>query len=268
MFDFLISAWRNRVLIGRLARREIEGRYRGSFLGLLWTILMPLAMLGIYSFVFGGVFGARWNRPHTNTIAEYGFPIILFSGLVVFTLFSDAANSAPRLILSNRAYVTKMVFPLEVLPFVTLLSSLFTAVISMGVLLVAYIILYGLPPVTIVALPLVLVPILLVTVAFTYLLSSLGVFLRDLDHVIPLLTTAMLFMSPVFYQVDRLPKFAQVLIYLNPLTIGVNEVREVLFWARWPDAALWLAYLTASLLLASLCAYWFERTKKAFADVL
>ena len=268
MFEFLELAWRHRLLIARLARRELEERYRGSLLGLVWTILMPLAMLGIYSFVFGGVFGARWNRPHTASIAEYGFPIIMFSGLVVFTLFQEAVNRSPRLILTNRAYVTKMVFPLEVLPFVAVLSSLVTAAVSLAVLFAAFIIFYGLPPFTVVSLPLILLPIALITLGFVYLLSSLGVFLRDLEHVMPLLTTAMLFMSPVFYQIDQLPAGVRILIYLNPLTIGIDQMRQALFWGQWPNPAIWLAYLTAAALFSALCAYWFSRTRKAFADVL
>ena len=266
--DFLTLPWTRRSLISRLARREIEARYRGSFFGAAWVVLMPLVMIAIYSFVFGTVFRARWATPAGEADTSYNFAMLLFGGLIVFNIFSDAIVRSPGLVLENQSYVKKVVFPLEILPWVVMATVLFNAFVTFVVFMAFYVALYGLPPVTILLLPLVVLPIVLITIAGTYIFSSLGVFLRDLRLLVPLLATAMLFMSPVFFPVSAVPEAFRPLMLVNPLTIGINEVREVIFWGTVPDPAEWLIYTLAALIAAWAGHAWFTRTKKAFADVL
>jgi lipopolysaccharide transport system permease protein len=269
MPTFVNSIWSHRTLIWRLVRREIEARFRGSFLGLFWAIIVPLIMLAVFSLVFGTIFQGRWARPENSAVvSEYAFPMILFAGLIIVGILSDPLVRAPGLVMENVAYVKKVVFPLEVLPFVALISALVTALISFAVFLAVFVMMYGLPPATIFLLPIVLLPLLLIVLGIVYFLASLGVFLRDLRHVMPPLTTAMLFLSPVFYPPEAVPEGYRWLLYANPLTSAVIQAREVIFWGRIPDLTEWSVFLVLSLLVAIAGALWFMRTEKAFADVI
>lgn len=269
MFSMCSIVWANRILAWRLARREFEARFRGSFLGLFWAVIMPLAMLGIYTFVFGSIFNARWVRPdQPAVVVEYGFPLVLFSGLIVFGILAEPLARAPSLVMENVSYVKKVVFPLEILPFVTLISALINTSITFVVFLAVYLAGHGLPPATIVFLPIVLLPVMLMTLGIVYLLSSLGVFLRDLKQVMPILTTALLFLSPVFYPLTAVPEAYRGLMLLNPMTLGVLFAQDVIFWGQLPDPIAWVIYMLASSVIFAVGSWWFLRTKKAFADVL
>ncbi|MBY0509096.1 MAG: ABC transporter permease, partial [Rhodospirillaceae bacterium] len=174
--EIAASLWRHRMLIAMLAKRDALGRYRGSAMGILWSFFHPLLMLGVYTFVFSGVFKARWTFGQGSP-GEYA--IILFAGLIVFTLFSECLTRAPTLILSNVNYVKKVAFPLEILPWVIFGSGLFHLAISLGVWLLFYVVVFGLPPVTALLLPVALLPLVLVIMGMIWFLAALGVFLRD-----------------------------------------------------------------------------------------
>lgn len=267
MLPFLTTAWTNRTLLRRLARREVEARYKGSFLGIAWAALIPLIMIGIYAFVFGSVMRTRWVQPEESD-QTYSFAMLLFGGFIFYTVFAEAVGRAPGLMLENPAYIKKVVFPLDILPWVVVVTALVNAGIAFAVFLVIFVVLYGLPPLTILLLPFVALPLVLITLGLTYVLASFGVFMRDLRQLVPLITTALLFLSPVFYPLDSVPAAMRPVIALNPLTIGIVELREVIFWGRAPALLEWATYTAASFAVASAGYWWFARTKKAFADVL
>lgn len=261
----LASLWRNRTLIASLVKREVIGRYRGSVLGLFWSFFNPLLMLVVYTFVFSVVFKARWNA---GSDSKLEFALVLFAGLLVFNLFSECVNRAPLLILSNVNYVKKVVFPLEILPWVALGSALFHSAISFSVWLAFYLIFFGAPQPTMLLLPLVLLPLLLLTIGLSWILASLGVYLRDVSQLIGLVTTTLMFLSPIFYPLSSLPKEYQPLLQLNPLTPIIEQVRDVLIWGQVPDAAGLCVFILATALIAWLGFAWFQKTRKGFADVL
>lgn len=263
--EMLASLWRNRSLILALAKREVLGRYRGSAMGLLWSFFNPLFMLSVYTFVFSVVFRARWN---TGSDSKTEFALVLFAGLIVFNLFAECINRAPGVIISNVNYVKKVVFPLEVLPFVTLVSGLFHAAISLGVWLLAYILFFGIPHATVLFLPLILMPLLLLVMGLSWTLASLGVYVRDVTQFITILTTVLMFVSPIFYPASALPDAYRSVLYLNPLTTVIEQLRAVLYFGRSPDFVLLAIYCGAALLIASLGFAWFQKTRKGFADVL
>lgn len=263
--EMVLSIGRNYNLIKALTQREILGRYRGSIMGLLWSLFNPIFMLIIYTFVFSVVFKARWN---TNSDSKTEFALVLFAGLIVFNLFSDCINRAPNLILSNVNYVKKVVFPLEILPWVTLASALFHTLISLAVWLIAYTILFGMPHLTALLMPFVIMPLLLLIMGFIWILASLGVYLRDVNQFIGLLTTVLMFLSPIFYPITALPEKYQHLLLLNPLTPVIEQTRAVLFWGKFPDPTSLLIYTGCSALFASIGFAWFQKTRKGFADVL
>ncbi len=259
------SLWANRQLIARMGQREIIGRYKGSAMGLAWSFITPLFMLAIYTFVFSVVFQARWG---TSEESKTQFAVVLFAGLIVHTLFSDVINRAPQLVLGNVNYVKKVVFPLEILPVVQLLSATFHALVSVAVLIAAQLVFQGSLPITALLLPVVLLPFLLLTLGLAWCLASLGVFVRDVGQTISLITSVMLFMSPVFFPVQSLPPALQPWMHLNPLTFVIEQVREVVVWGRLPDWQGLAVYSLASIATAWLGFAWFQKTRKGFADVL
>jgi len=261
----LATAWRHRALIARLARREIESRYRGSLLGLTWSVATPLLMLAVYTFVFSVVFKARWG---TGPERRGEFALILFSGLVTFGLFSECVNRAPGMILENVSYVKKVVFPLETLAWVGLLGALFNMAIGVLILLVGHLALGVPPPLTCLLLPILLVPLCLLVLGTTWFLSSVGVFLRDIRQIVPVLTTVLLFVSPIFFQASAVPERFRSILSLNPLAPTVENVRAALFFGQWPDWGSWGLSLGMSAAVCWLGFAWFANTRRGFADVL
>lgn len=263
--EAVASFWRNRSLITALVKREVIGRYRGSFMGILWSFFNPVFLLVVYTFVFSVVFKARWN---TSSDSKTEFALVLFAGLIVFNLFVECINRAPSLILSNVNYVKKVVFPLEIFPWVALGSSLFHALISFSVWLIAYVILFGLPHVTVLLLPMVFMPLVLFIMGLSWALASLGVYLRDVSQLISIITTVLMFLSPIFYPATALPEKYRHFLFLNPLTLVIEQARDVLFWGKSLNWMIFIAYFTAAAFIAWLGFAWFQKTRKGFADVL
>lgn len=259
------SLWVNRRLLRALVAREVVGRYRGSVMGILWSFFNPVFMLLVYTFIFSVVFKARW-QPHSDSRTE--FALVLFAGLIVFNLFSECINRAPTLVLSNANYVKKVVFPLEILPWVSLGASLFHSLISLAVWLAAYLIFFGLPPATVLLLPLIVAPLGLLIMGLSWALASLGVYLRDVAQVTGIFTMAMMFLAPVFYPATALPEEFRSLLYWNPLTQPIEDMRAVLVWGRMPDFRGLAIYTAGCALAAWLGFVWFQKTRKGFADVL
>ena len=263
--EMLASLWRHRELIKASAKREVLGRYRGSAMGLLWSFFNPVFLLAVYTFVFSEVFKSRWGGG-SETKTEYA--LVLFAGLIVFNLFAECINRAPGLILANANYVKKVVYPLEILPVVGLLSALFHTAISLGVWLLAYLVIFGVPHLTVLYLPLVVLPFGLFIMGLSWALASLGVFLRDVGQVIGLITTMLMFLSPVFYPTTALPETYRQLLFLNPLTPVIEQTRAVLYFGMPPDFNMLAVYWAATFIIAWLGFAWFQKTRKGFADVL
>lgn len=262
VFTSLLVHWE---LIKRLVRREIEARYRGSLLGLLWVIILPIVMLIVYTFVFTVIFKARWSSS-TETHGE--FALLIFSGLIVFNFFAESLNRAPGILLENVNYIKKVVFPLEILSWVIIGTALFNAFTSFMVLLVGYAIIIGTPPITALLYPLMVLPLIFFTFGVTCFLASVGIFVRDVKHIVAVCTTILMFLSPIFYPVESLPTNFQKLVYANPMTVVLEITKDVLFWGKIPDPLVLSIYLVISLITAKIGLEWFLKTKKGFADVV
>jgi lipopolysaccharide transport system permease protein len=260
------SLRRNRQLISKMTRRDVVGRYSGSMLGLAWSFFNPLLMLVIYTFVFSVVFKSRWGAGVGESKTDYA--IVLFTGMIVHGLFAECINRAPTLILANVNYVKKVIFPLEILPWVALGSALFHAVISLVVLLLLQLLLNQNMPWTVVLFPLVLLPLILATMGFAWFLASLGVYVRDIGQVTGIFTTALLFLSCVFYPLSSLPEKYQYLMKFNPLAYIIEESRNTLIFGRIPDFSQWAIYMIIGIIVAWLGFAWFQRTRGGFADVI
>jgi len=248
-----------------MIRREVAGRYRGSLMGLAWSFLNPLLMLAVYTFVFGSVFKAKWGVAHESTS---GFALVLFSGMIVHGLMAECLTRAPALILDNVSYVKKVVFPLEILPWVMVGSALFHTLVSLLILVTANLLMFGRLSWTVSLLPVVLLPFLLFLMGLVWFLAGLGVYLRDIRQVMGVLTTMLMFLAPVFYPISALPPAVQPWVWLNPLTAVIEAVRAVVLHGQMPA---WLplgAYALVALVVFLVGFTWFQKTRRGFGDVL
>jgi len=269
LFALVRSLWIHRQLLGQMTRREVVGRYRASFLGLGWSFLNPLLMLCVYTFVFSVVFKARWGvSPEGGEESRAMFAIVLFIGMIVHGVFAEILNRAPSLITGNVNYVKKVVFPLEILPVVSACVALFHALASLVVWLLAYVVFIDVPHWSVLLFPVVMLPLLLLALGIAWLLASLGVFIRDIEQTISIITMIMMFLSPVFFPVKSLPEEIQPLIMANPLTFIIEQARDVLIWGRLPDFSGLLGYMAVALIILWAGFAWFQKTRKGFSDVL
>lgn len=259
------SFWRNRGLIWALTKREVLGRYRGSVMGILWSFLNPLLMLAVYTFVFSTVFQARWAG---GSDSKTEFALLLFAGMLVFSIFSECVNRAPSLILSNPNYVKKVVFPLEILPIVSLGAALFHLLVSLLVWVLFYTVAFGVPKSGILMLPVVLFPFTLFVLGLSWFLAALGVYLRDVGQFVGVVVMALMFLSPIFYPLSALPEGYRELVALSPITAAVDQARDLMFWGKPLAWGSWLVYLVISLVIGWLGFAWFQQTRRGFADVI
>ncbi len=258
------SLWRNRQLIVQMTKREVVGRYKGSVMGLAWSFFNPVFMLVVYTFVFSVIFKSRWGGDESRTL----FALVLFVGMIVLGLFSEVVNRAPSIILANVNYVKKVVFPIEVLPVIAMGAALFHALISLSVLLMAFLLFNGFLHWTVIFAPLILLPLVIMTLGISWMLSAIGVFLRDVSQSIGLITTVLMFLSPVFYPVTAVPERFRPFIMANPLTFIIEQAREVLIWGHLPN---WIglgSYTLVATMLAWAGYTLFQKMRKGFADVL
>lgn len=261
----LASLIAHRGLIANLVRREVAGRYRGSMLGLLWSILNPVLMLAVYTFVFSEVFKTRWIG---GSGSRTEFALVLFAGLMVFNFFAECVNRSPALILGNVNFVKKVVFPLEILSIVALGSAAFHLGISLLVWSLFYVVTMGAPPATVLLLPVVLAPLLVLTLGLSWLLAAVGVFLRDVTQVIGVVVMVLMFLSPVFFPVASLAADLQPFFYLSPVTVAIEQARDVMVWGHLPGWATLGAYTAVAMLVAWIGFAFFQKTRRGFADVL
>jgi lipopolysaccharide transport system permease protein len=259
------SLWQNRGLLTALIKRDVVGRYRGSFLGIFWSFVHPMFMLAVYTFVFSVVFQARWGESDGSKVE---FALVLFAGLIVFNFFAECVNRSTTVIVSNVNYVKKLVFPLEILPWVVVGSAMFHGLISLLVWLFFYLVVFGLPGITFLLLPVVSLPLIFLSIGLSWFLSSLGVYLRDISQLVNIVTTILMFLSPIFYPASALPDRAQPLLLVNPIAPALEQIRGVLMWNELPVWNDWLIYALGTAILFWLGFAWFQKTRKGFADVL
>ncbi len=268
-FEIFLSLKRHYPLILQLIKREVVGRYRGSLLGMLWSLINPILMLAIYTFVFSVVFKIRMDQQDGSIYDDkFAFALVLFVGLIIFNLFSECLSRAPGLILANVNYVKKIIFPLEILPWVNLGSALFHASISFSVLL-GFLLLIDHPiHWTSIYLPIIVLPLLFLIIGLSWFLASIGVFVRDIGQFIGLILTMLMFMSPIFYPASALPASVRDYLFLNPLTFIIEQTRTVILYGQSPNWIGLAVYYAIALLIAWAGMVWFEKTRKGFADVL
>jgi lipopolysaccharide transport system permease protein len=265
LLSFIRTLCTQRELVRELVRSDLAGRYRGSMLGILWSLASPLLLLAAFTFVFGTVFRTRWGGAVTS---QGDFALVLFPGILLHSLLAESFNRAPGLVTAVPNYVKKVVFPLDLLPLVAVITAVFHALIGFAVLAVALVIAHGMLPLTAIAVPAIIAPYVVLILGVTWVLAALGVYLRDIAQVIGLVTMLLMFLSPVFYPVSALPEAYRGWLALNPLALPLEATRGALIWGQWPDWSALGIYTIIAIVVAGAGYWWFQKSRKGFADVL
>jgi lipopolysaccharide transport system permease protein len=267
--DFLVgmfrAMWRHRHLASLLIARNVEASFRGSVLGKLWTALVPLLRLAVYTTVLGLILRVRWPGHH-NTSLETA--LLYFVGLTFYDVFMEAIAAGPNLMADNVNFVKKVVFPLEILPCATVGAAFVRLGVTSAILLLFFLIIRGVPPPAAVSIPLIIAPFALIVLGGVWFLSALGAYVRDLRQLTGVLALVMMYLSPIFFPLAMVPQRARAFFYVNPLAFPIETTRGALFSGQWPAWWALLAYAAVAWLFAALGYRWFVRTKPGFADVL
>ncbi len=266
LYSLIESILKNKDLILQLTKRNILLKYRGSLLGFIWSFLQPIIQLAIYTFAFSIVFKAKWGIENES---HFDFALILFASLNVFNLLGDVMRESPFLILNHTSYVKKVVFPLELLPIAHLLTVAFNTTISLIIFILLFAFLGASPiPMSIFMLPLILVPLMFLSLASAYFISSLCVYFRDIAQIVGNAVTVLMFVSPVFFSIDRISQKYQWLLLLNPLSHILDASRSVMIFGRYPQISYLVAYWLLSILALALGYWWFQRSRISFGDLV
>ncbi|WP_284194167.1 ABC transporter permease [Vibrio zhanjiangensis] len=260
------SLLKNKNLIYQLCKRDILSRYRGTAIGLAWSVFIPILMLALYTFVFSFVFKARWGD--ATDLPKEIYALVLYTGMIVHALFTECLSRSATLMHSNISYVKKVVFPLDTLSWVVFLSSLFQAFIGIFLLLLANLFITGNLFLTILFIPIVLIPLFLIIMGISWFISSVGVYFRDVSHLTGVCSTVLMFASPIFYPVTMLPENIRPFIYLNPLTYFIEETRNIILWGEFPAPENLIVSYIIAVPIAVFGFSFFQRTRRGFADVL
>jgi lipopolysaccharide transport system permease protein len=265
--SFLADFARKRDLWWQFTVRTIEMRHRGSYLGIIWSVLNPLLMLGLYVFVFGFIFKGQL-RAHSGD-SRVDFALGLFLGLILFNVIADTIAVGPTIIVTQPNLVKKVVFPLEVLPLSQLGAFWFHLLISLALLLVGMLVLGRSPPlIGLLWLPVLLLPHLLLTTGMCWLLAALGVFFRDINQVVGFMSQIILYASGIFYSTSIIPPAGWAVLKWNPLLETVQLARATLLWHQPIDFG-WLGYTYFVGATAFVVGGWlFRKMQPAFADVI
>ena len=258
------TVWRHRELVAELAKREFSGRYHGSFGGVAWSFVQPLFLLAVYTLAFGVILQARWG--FAGGTADYA--LMVFAGLIVFNAFAECLATAPALVTSRPNFVKKVVFPLEILPWVMAFAAMFHAFIGVAVWIVGYVLIFGVPKPTVALFPIVLICFFPVLLGLGWLLAALGVLVRDIGQLTAVVSHALLFLTPIFYGTDAVPPFLQSLLLFNPLTFVVEQLRLVLMYGEIPVLRALAVYFVLASVFAWFTLLLFRRMRPAFAEMV
>jgi lipopolysaccharide transport system permease protein len=264
----VLSVLQHRNLLRELVTRDLKERYSGSMLGMTWSVITPILLILIYAVVFGAIFGSKIPGMDAKHSGTYGFGVYLYSGLLVFTIFSEVLTKAPALVYGNANYVKKVVFPLEILPVVTVISALVHSIIPFVVLLVATFFIVGSLPATALLYPFAVALMVPMILGIGWMVSALGAYVRDLGQAIALLVTVLMFLSPIFVPVANYPRWAQPIVRSNPVSVPIELGNALLFGSALPPLSTIAVYAVCSIIIFFAGRRIFEACRPGFPDVI
>lgn len=257
----------NRALIVQMVSRDVSMRYKNSVLGSVWIIGQPLLQLLLYSFVFQVVLRSRWGI-QTPDGRDVPFGLLLFCGILLHSLLADTLVRTPSLIVSNTSYVKRVIFPLEILPVVTAAGTAVGVIFGIGLLLLGAFFYSVDFSWHVLLIPIPLTFLFVLTVGLGWLLSAVGVFVRDLPQLTSSLATIMLFTAPICYPVEMVPHEFRWLLRVNPLTVPVETIRALIFSSSEMDWLILGVYAIVAIAIAVFGYMVFNRMRAGFADAL
>ncbi|PUA08614.1 ABC transporter permease [Pseudomonas aeruginosa] len=266
-FSQITTLWYRRQLILTLGVREVTQRFRSSSLGLLWTVIQPLAVVTIFYFVFSVVFQNRWGAADES---KGDFIVALFSGFLIYNLFFDTVARAPLMVVGNINYVKKLVFPIHLIPFICSIGSLISFFCSFSILIIIYMLIHqDVPHLAALSVFVSALPIYILSIGVSWIIASTSVFYRDLNHAVPLALQALVFVSPVLYPMSRVPEgVVSEVMHMNPLAMPIEQARAAIMYGTFPD---WTSILQSFAVPVIVCIFgilFFQRLRPGFSDVL
>lgn len=276
IFDLQTSMKKYYFIFRQWLKRDLQSRYRGSLLGLAWPVLHPLIQTAVFTLVLHHYMKIRWLPPEAHdgfrssslSFGEAGiYAFNVLCGLSVFNFFSELMGKSPSLILAQPNLVTKVKFPLYILPLTTVGSAMIIMISSILIMMLISIFAGGWPA-QILWIPIWLAPILIYGIAISISLSALGVFVRDIAQIMPSIVSLLFFITPIFYPTDTIPEDLRFLANLNPIAWGVDSLRGLILSNHRLDWGLWSLHLLASIICGGVAIFLFSRLRKGFADVV
>lgn len=262
---FLSHVWVNRHLLAMMVKRAVSSRYKNSFIGVAWLVINPLIKLSIYTLVFHQILNVKWGAQEQTGPQ---FALYIYIGMIAFNVFSESMLAAPHVIVAHRNMIKKIDFPIEILPWVHFCTAVCDALIGFGIWLLAYLVINGMPYVTVLLLPLVFLPFLLITMGLNWMISASSVFIKDVNQMVQFGVAALLFISPIFYPLSAVPGFLHSVMLLNPLSFEIEMLRAILLDGAIPSIRYYLAYLAVGITLYYLGYRSYKSVQDEFADVL
>ena len=265
LLESFLTLWSMRTLTMTMVKRDFVGRYKGSFLGAIWPLLNPLGHMLLYTFLFGIILQVRFGGGTTGTS---NFALYMMAGFLPYIAMSEAISNATTKILEEPNLVKRVVFPLQILPFVVALSSFMSGAISLAIVVAFAAVQLHTVHSTVLLLPLVIIPHFLFTVGFCWFISALGVFVRDCRHFMALALSAWMYATPIVYPAERLPENLQWILWVNPVAGIVQDYRHLILEGRMPELIPYLSYSLVAVVMFAIGFYFFYKTKQSFADVM
>lgn len=265
LWDAVSHPIQDRKLLRMFIMRDLQSRYKNSWAGLLWLVINPIIMLSIYTLVFQHILGVRWGGQTSSGIS---FALNLYLGLVVFNIFSESLQAAPMVLRAHSNLIKKVRFPIRILPTIPVGLALCDAMLGLVLWLVIYVLTQGLPPLTALYLPLVLLPLVLFVMGLNWIIASLSVYMRDITHIVRFVVTGLLFLSPIFFPIQSMPADLQAILSFNPLSIEIEMLRGIMVGGIAPDVVTYIGFLAFSLVVYLTGYCWFTLTSDGFVDVL
>ncbi len=253
-----------RTMIKLMVKRDFQSRYRGSLLGALWPLIHPIGHLLLYTFVFCVVLKVRFGQDGSTG----NFALYLMSGLLAWGAISESLARSTTCVLEVPNYVKRVVFPLEIIPLVVAISALATQLGGMLILSLCAGVYQQALHASLLYIPMIMFSQVLFMVGLSWILASLGVYVRDIRHLMSLALSAWMYMTPIVYPASALPENLRFLVWINPVAGMVGDYRRVMLEGKAPDFGIFAVYTAVSIALFFAGYYFFMKTKRSFADVM
>ena len=256
---------KNSYLLQQLIIKDFREKYKGSLLGVMWSFMIPLFMMVIYTFVFSEIFQPVWS---TQPSSKFEYALIIFCGLSAFNMFSEVMTRSVGIVTGNVNYVKKVIFPLELLPLAVCTVAFVNCVISYGILLIANLILTHVVYITSIELCLLFIPLFMTCLGVSYALAALSVYFRDIVNAISILVMILMYVSPIFYSLEAAPRQFRYIAAINPLAYIIENARSVCIYGQHMNRNSYMVSMVVSVVILLVGYQIFVRLKAGFADIL